>query len=191
MASETLYEKLNYTKAYRKTRQDVADWVIARPQYIGELLEYCFNIKEPVSYKAAWILEFVCIEKLELLYEHLDYFFANLPKVNRDQALRPLAKVCKMITEAYYKKKDEILLKVLKPEHKQVMTELCFDWLITNQKVACEVYAMDTLYYLGMEIDWIHSELKTIIETNIHQKSPGYKAHGKQILALIKKYRYN
>lgn len=191
MASETLYEKLNYAKAYRQTRLDIADWVLTRPQSINELLEYCFKTEDSISYKAAWILEFVCLEKLELLYEHLDYFFENLPKVKRDQALRPMAKICKMITKAYYKKKDKALLKVLKPEHKEIITELCFDWLITNKKVACEVYAMDTLYYLGTEIDWIHSELKTIIETNIHQKSPGYKAHGKQILALITKFRYN
>lgn len=190
MATESLFEKLNYAKAYRQTRLDAANWVLARPQTIRELLEYCFKTEDPISYKAAWILEFVCLEKLELLYEHLDYFFENLPIIYRDQALRPMAKICKMIATAYYIKKDQVLLKLLKPNHMETMTACCFDWLITDQRVACEAFAMDALYYLGTEIDWIHPELKTIIEANIHEKSAGYKSHGKKILTQITKFRY-
>jgi hypothetical protein len=124
---------------------------------------------------------------MELLYPHLDYYFLNIPKVHRDQALRPLAKICEKLCTAYYKNNDLQLKSVLKPSHKETMIECCFDWLITNQKVACEVYAMQSLYFLGTEQDWIHPELKTIIESNIHQKSAGYKSKGKYILKLIQK----
>ena len=65
------------------------------------------------------------------------------------------------------------------------MAECCFDWLISDQKVACQVRAMTSLYYLGTEFNWIHPELKTIIEQNIHQGSAGYKARGKKIIQLI------
>ncbi len=83
-----------------------------------------------------------------------------------------------------------LLKKVLKDSHRKIMTSCCFDWLITNQRVACEVYAMSALYYLGTEYDWVHTELKTIIETNVHQRSAGYKARGEKVLAQITKFRH-
>ncbi|MCH2488840.1 MAG: adenylosuccinate lyase [Flavobacteriales bacterium] len=185
MASETLLEKLQYTKAYRKTRLDVAHWVLDHPETFSELLNYCYKTEADISYKATWILEFVCAEKLDLLYPYLDKFFENLPKISRDQALRPLAKICEMMAVHYYKEKDEEILKQLTKEHKQTMVSCCFDWLITDQKVACKVYAMQCLYYLGTEFGWIHPELKAIINENIHSGSPAYRARGRFILKKL------
>ena len=190
MTSEALIEKLNYTNARRDSRLRVASWVLGKPEVFPELLELCFHTKDDISYKATWILEFVCLERFELLYPHLGIYFNNLPKVHKDQALRPLAKICELLAVQYYKAKNPTLNKHLKESYKQSMIECCFDWLITNQRVACEVYAMSTLYYLGTEFDWIHGELRTIIEANIHERSAGYKARGKKVLAQISKFRF-
>ena len=190
MTSEALFEKLNYTSARRDSRSQVANWVLSRPEVFPELLDLCFHTKDDISYKATWILEFVCLERLELLYPYMDVYFENLPKVYKDQAVRPLAKICELLAVQYYKTKDPIVNKLLKEPYKQTMIECCFDWLITNQRVACEVYAMSALYHLGTEFDWIHSDLKTIIEANIHERSAGYKARGKKVLAQIAKFRY-
>jgi len=94
-----------------------------------------------------------------------------------------------MITVAYYKNKGSEIVSVLKQTHKETMITCCFDCLMTKQKVACEVYPMSALYDLGTEINWIHPELKTIIEANIHQKSPAYNARGKHILEQITKFK--
>jgi hypothetical protein len=67
------------------------------------------------------------------------------------------------------------------------MTECCFDWLISKQKVACKVFGMTALFYLGTEFDWIHPELKAIISENIHENSPAYRARGKHVLKKISK----
>jgi hypothetical protein len=45
---------------------------------------------------------------------------------------------------------------------------------------------MTCLYYRGTEIEWIHPELKQVIEERIHQGSAGYKNRGSKILDLIK-----
>ena len=190
MISETLTEKLKYTNAHRHVRLDVARWVLDRPSSMPYLLEHCFNIDNDISHKATWILEFVCLEKLENIYPFLDDFFENLPKAYKHQAVRPLAKICELLAKKYYKDKDSKLTKLLKSDHREIMTTCCFDWLISNQRVACEVYAMSTLYYLGTEIEWIHSELKTNIESNIMESTAGYKSRGKQVLRLIEKFRY-
>lgn len=190
MASETLFEKLNYTSARRKSRLNISNWVLSKPEVIPELLEYCFHIKEDISYKACWTLEFVCLEKVELLFPYLDFYFENLPKVYKDQALRPLAKICELLAVQYYKVNNTELIKILKDSNRKIMTSCCFDWLITNQRVACEVYAMSALYYLGTETDWVHSELKTILEANMHQRSAAYKSRAKKVLAQIANFRY-
>ena len=187
MATETLLEKLNYNQAYRQTRLEAAQWVMNHPETFPKLIDYCFQIHTELSYRATWVLEFVCAEQLELLHPHLDQYFEKLPNVYQDQALRPLAKICEMIAVSYYKRKEPQLLTVLSEAHKKVMTTCCFDWLISNQKVACKVFAMTTLFYLGTEFEWIHPELKAVISENIHENSPAYRARGKDVLKKISK----
>ncbi len=180
-----LYDVLNFANAARSNRLKAAHWVLDHPETIEELLHFCFKNDKEISHKANWVLEFVCLKKLELLFPFLDYFFENLSSVKEDSSVRPLSHICELLAIAYYKDKDAVLLNYFSEKHKELMIENCFDWLITNQKVACEVRAMTCLYYLGTEKDWIHPELKTIINQNIHTSSAGYKARGKKILTKI------
>jgi hypothetical protein len=185
MSSEILLEKLNYKRAYRKTRLEVAAWVLDHPETFPVLLDACFSSENELAYKATWILEFVCKENLSLLYPHFEEFFKQIPTVESDQALRPLAKICEMIALSCYKEKDPKLKSVFTANHRKAMIECCFDWLITDQKVACKVFAMHALYYLGTEFKWIHPELQLIISENIHHGSPAYKARGRFVLSKI------
>jgi hypothetical protein len=187
--SEILAKKLTYTRAYRSTRLEVTHWVINHPETLPELLNYCLKNKDEISYRAAWVLEFVCLERLDLLIPYLEQFFNILPKIERDQAIRPFSKMCMIFATHYYKKKDVVIIKALNNTYKNTMLECCLDWLITDQKVAAEAYAMETLYLLGTEIDWIHSELKIIIEQHINTKTAAYKARGKITIDKIKKYQ--
>lgn len=183
--SEILIEKLHHTKAYRQTRLDVANWVIDHPETFNSLLTHCLKDPTEIAYKAAWVLEFVCAKQLRLLLPHLDLYFKNLPEIKRHQSLRPLAKICEMLTIGYYIQKDTQVRYAFKTKHRNAMIECCFDWLLTDQKVACQVYAMESLYYLGLEFEWIHPELKVILEKDIHQRSAAYKIRGKLILKKL------
>jgi hypothetical protein len=180
-----LENQLNYINAARIHRLKAANWVLIHPETFEELLHFCFKNDIDVSHKANWVLEFVCLQKLELLFPYLDYFFENLSSVKVDSSVRPLSHICELLSIQYYKKSNPELIEVFSEKHKELMIENCFDWLITNQKVACEVRAMTCLFYLGTEKDWIHPELKTIINQNIHMSSPGYKARGEKILKKI------
>lgn len=185
MNSEILFEKLQYTKAYRQSRMDVADWVLANPNTIPDLLAYCFGSMDELAYRATWVLEFVCSKRLDLLSRYFATFFDALPAVNLDQSVRPLAKICEMLAVAYYKTQDPIIFGTLTTDFRNKMTDCCFDWLITNQKLACKVYTISTLYYLGTEFSWIHIELKSIVSRHMHSSSAAYKARGKYILKRI------
>lgn len=189
MGSSALYQQINYAKAYRASRLQAANWVLAHPETIPELLDYCFEESQnDLAHKAAWVLEFVALEELSLLYPYLDAFFGNLDKVKKNQSLRPLAHICELLSIVRYKDKNAALSEAFTELHKSQMIECCFDWLITEQKVACQVRAMTSLYYLGTEFSWIHLELAQLINDNIHRGSAAYKARGKNTLKKIKRY---
>ncbi|WP_432410278.1 adenylosuccinate lyase [Rasiella sp. SM2506] len=184
MKSE-LFQHISYKKAYRTNRLNAANWVLENPETLEELLEYCFHEDNKLATKATWVLEFVCRKNLALIFPFLDYIFGKLPTAKSDGQLRSFGLICELLTIGYYKQNKETLKKALSSKHKEVMTECCFDWMLTNQKVACQARAMTTLYLLGTETDWIHPELAIIIQQNLLQGSAGYISRGQKTLESI------
>ncbi|NND88617.1 MAG: adenylosuccinate lyase, partial [Flavobacteriaceae bacterium] len=146
---------------------------------------YCFHDDQTLATKATWVFEFVCRKNLSLIYPYLDHIFKHLPEVKADGALRSMGLMCELITIAYYKEKDQALKEQFTSTHKDIMIEQCFDWLITQQKVACQVRAMTSLFYLGTEREWIHDELRQLLDRGIPTGSPGYQARAKTVLKQI------
>src|SRR5690606_29436303 len=134
-----------------------------------------------------WIIEMMCIENLSLLYPHLDLFLSISSKVYKNQAVRPLAKVCELITENYYSKNSHPIQKIVTLKQREQLTEICFDWLISSQKVAAKAYAMQCLYFLGKDFDWIHPELRIYIKKEFPAQLPAFKARAKNVLRLLDK----
>jgi hypothetical protein len=176
------YEKLNYVSGFREKRQILADEVLLNPSLLIELVPLCFLISDTNSPKACWILELFCYQKLEDLNPYLDYFCSNIKLLISESAIRPMAKVCQLVVISHFKKKEIQLT-----EHQlQAITEACFDWLITDTKVASKCYAIRTLYLLGSQFDWIHLELKVILEKDYANHSAAYRAVSREILKKIK-----
>ncbi|NND62225.1 MAG: adenylosuccinate lyase [Flavobacteriaceae bacterium] len=187
--NQVLYDKLNYKKAYRDHRRAPALWVLDHPEYMKDLIGFCFDGDKEISTKAIWSLEFVCRERLSELYPFLNELVNYLPKAQNDGQKRTLSYLCELLCVAHYKKKDDKLEGVFTQVHKEKMTEACFDWLINQEKVACEVRAMTALYYLGEEFDWIHTELAQILKRKMHSASAGYKSRARHMLELMEKLR--
>ncbi len=188
MNKSYLLNELNAIKnAMRIYRQQVAHLVIDNKTLFYPLLEVTFNTSDKISIKAAWVLELVCESNIDLLAPHLSYFCNNLNKVSFDSAVRPVSKINLFIAKAYFQNTSTAINKYLKDEHIRLIIETGFDWLITNQKVATKVYAMEMLFYLGYYKSWVHPELKLIIEQNMAFETCGYQARGKKILHKINK----
>lgn len=188
MNKEFLILQLNHIEnAKRVNRLRVANLVIKNKELFPYLLELVFEIENKTSVKAAWVLEFVCAERLNWLAPHLNYFTENIGKVKFDSAVRPVSKICEFLAKAYTSENNWVIKTELKKNHIKKMIEVGFDWLIGKQKVAVKVYAMEMLFLLGKNIDWVRQELRLIIELNITKESAAYKARGKKILGLINK----
>ncbi|WP_411894490.1 adenylosuccinate lyase [Winogradskyella sp. A2] len=185
MTKDQLYNELNYVNATRECRAKYANIVLADSELVNPLIEILFMVNDKISTRAAWILEFACKENINLILPHLNYFVANLSKLQLDSAIRPCAKIIEIIIELNYKKHDPRILKYLNTEHKEQIIAVSFDWMINDEKVAVKAYSMATLYYLGTEFDWIHEELKLILQRDYSHQSSGFKARAKYVLKML------
>jgi hypothetical protein len=164
--------------AHRKSRDDVKDLVFENPIYLQDLVDLSFNIINKNHYKACWILELVCQEKISLFIPYIDAFCETISKYTSDQAIRSISKICMFLS------KEKVVL--LTEIQQQKIIETCFDWLIQDRKVATKAYAIRTLFSFGKRQHWIYPELKIILTQDYAMHSPAYKAVAKEIIKKIK-----
>ncbi len=171
----------------REKRAQLANLIVSNPKLLPDLLEICALVDEEVSCRAAWGLEYMCKTNINEILPYLDQLLTIMPKVYKHPAVRPMAKIVELLMILYYQKKDAVIQQSVTHLHREKITEIGFDWLITDQKVAVKAYTMTSLYLLGTEFDWIHAELKTLLENNYSTGSAAYKARSRMILKKLNK----
>lgn len=186
MTTEALYQELKYVNHSKEKRLHYAKLVIDNPSLIPKLLDILFTVNDKISPRAAWVFEFMCAENLNKIIPYLDRFTENINEVHIDSAVRPVAKVCEYLVKAFYSKHDNAIKKALSLKHREKIIESCFDWLINDEKIAPKAYAMSSLFLLGSDYHWIHSELVLILERDYQMQSSGFKARARHILKKIK-----
>lgn len=149
-------------------------------------MDIAFDVDDPISNRACWVIEFTAKENLAFLFPYLNYFTQNLNRVHLDSSVRPLAKICEFLIKAYFSKNDPEVRKVLTENYLERITTACFDWLIGDHKVAAKAYSMTSLLLLGRKFSWIHPELKMVLEQNYASGSAAYKARARHTLAKLK-----
>lgn len=185
MTRDELYESLNYVNHSRQKRQEMAQLVLNNPDLVSPLLQIAFTTDDSISSRACWVLEFTAKEKLSYIFPHLDMFTQRIKEVHLDSSVRPIAKICEYLTIDYFSKTKNEIQVILKEEHLERMATACFDWLIGDHKVAAKAYSMTSLLLLGKKFDWIHPELKLVLQQNYASGSAAYKARARMTLAKI------
>lgn len=189
MNKEQLFEALDYVNASRERRAEMSSLVLNNLHLMEPLLEIIFQDTDPISSKAAWVVEFVVKEDLGYLFPYIDFFTASVGALKLDSSIRPMAKICELLIEGYFKKKKNDTQEALKEKNLEEITTACFDWLIGDHKVATKAYSMTALLLLGRKFDWIHPELKMVLEQNYSSGSAAYKARARMTLEKINKSR--
>lgn len=185
MNKEQLYQALDYVNHSREKRKEMAQLVSDNSNLVLPLLEIAFDDKDAISSKACWVIEFTTKESLSSIFPYLDLFTSNIELLKRDSSVRPMAKVCEYLITSYFQKTKTDAQDQLKKEHLEKIASACFDWLIGNHKVAAQAYSMTCLLLLGRKFDWIHPELKMVLEQNYNTGSAAYKARARMTLAKI------
>ena len=159
------------------------------PKLVPKLLSILFKVDDKISPRAAWVFEFMCNNDINTIVPHLDMFTKNMHKVHLDSAVRPVAKICELITIAYTNKEDNNIKTVLTETHKERIIENCFDCMINDEKVAPKAYSMSVLFLLGKDYDWVYPELARILEDDFSKQTAAFKARARHILKRIKKHQ--
>lgn len=186
MTQEELYRSLDYVDHSRQKRAEMSALIFDTPELLESLLNIAFAVDNPISKRACWVLEFTAKEKLFYIFPYLDGFTQNLKKLHFDSSVRPMAKICEYLIKAYFSKTPNGSQKALTDIHLEKMIAACFDWLIGKHKVASKAYSMTCLLLLGKKFDWIHPELKMVLEQNYAAGSAAYKARARMTLSEIK-----
>ena len=179
---ENFYEAIASSTAHRPIRDRLSGEAMADPDCFSVLIETALNPSDKYHYKACWILELVLEVKIDWLKDYLSVFCDVLSAYRHDGAVRSVSKICLFAVQRDLKSYDGFLSST----QRQQVTEACFDWLISNTKVASKAYAMRTLYLLGKENHWIHAELKHILPQGFPLHSPAYQSAAKEILKKIR-----
>ncbi|MBD0833153.1 adenylosuccinate lyase [Aestuariibaculum sediminum] len=189
MTNDEFFNELTNMSGARENRLKYAEMVLKDMTLFPKLLDISLLTNSETSSRALWVLEFVCLENLNAVIPFLEVFTNNLKNIHLESSIRPTAKICALITEAYTSKETNEFKKVLTTKHKEHIIESCFDWLINDHKVASKVHAMQSLFFLGLETSWIHPELIQILKRDFHHQSAAFKSRSRHILNKIKKHK--
>lgn len=186
MTKKELRKSLDYTNHSRQKRQEMASMIMANPDLMQPLMEIAFDVTKPISCKACWVMEYTVKNNQSYLLPYINNFTDKINTVKLDSSVRPIAKIYEFLIKAYFSKNINETKSVLKEIHLEQITTACFDWLIGEHKVAAKAYSITSLLLLGQKYEWIHPELKMVLEKNYPEGSASYKARARMTLAKLK-----
>lgn len=177
-------DKVNHSMA---SRAKAVALVVNHIEILPELIEKAFS-EDKNHFKYCWWLEFLNRQHIEVLCPFIKSILSGANNLTNDSAIRPIAKIIENFTLNYYSKQpNEVVQLMMRPLVKEKMVELGFQWLIDDTiKVAPRMYSMNSLLQLGKDIDWVHAELRLVIEQNYTLESAAYKARGRMVLKKLK-----
>jgi hypothetical protein len=178
-----LVSKIDQSTAHRKSREQLSNYIIRNLGILTEFVEIAFDTSNKNHVKTFWSLELVCQKKLKLFVPYLDLFCEVLPKLKDDSSIRPATKICFFLSKSNHRKNGISITQ----EQEHLLIEALLDRLIQNEKVAAKVYSMKALFVLGKKYNWVHDELKNIIEQDYANHSAAYQAATRNLLKKLNK----
>ena len=178
-------EKVNHSKA---SRAEAVSLAVNNLEVLPELIERAFSTDKN-HFKYCWWLEFLNRQHIEVLCPFITSILSGAIHLTNDSAIRPMAKIIENFALDYYSKQPNMIVQqMMTPSVREKMVELGFQWLIDDTiKVAPRAYSMTSLFHLGKDIDWVHIELRLVVEQNYASESAAYKARARMILKKLKK----
>jgi hypothetical protein len=152
----------------------IADIVSKKPELVADLWEIYLALEEPVSRKAAWIIDTASENKPEWVVPFLPALVARLPDFNHDGLKRH---GLRMISRLPFPTGTE-----------GELMEIAFKWLISSmESVAVKMYCMQILYRLSANEPDILQELYDTIEFQLTDGTPGFRSIGRKLMNQIDK----
>lgn len=154
------------------------DLFIAEVGESGEKFEVLLKLtlfeKDPLAWRAAWILDGSDEQHPGLALPFLSQIIQNLPQLESKGALRSLLRLlCRFD---------------IKEEDQGLLIDLCFGYMVSElYPVAVKVHAMQIIYNHTLIYPELKEELITVIEDQVDNNSVGFMSRGRRIIRQLKK----
>ncbi|MBO0322450.1 hypothetical protein J0X14_09085 [Muricauda sp. CAU 1633] len=182
MTEQQLHTALHSGRLSKADVNHLVDELILQPKLVGALLKEILVEEQEGTFNASWTFRHLVEKKLDYLLPFFDNFTEMLGHLKSEATIRAMACVCEMVCAAYFKKKDPAFQKNVTDEQLEKIMTACFDWLISEMNMAPKVFSMTSLYYLGLKFDWVHPELRQVLEDTYGSGTTGYKNRAKKTL---------
>lgn len=148
--------------------------VIGTEGQFAALLELSLADKDPVAWRAAWILDGADELKPGLAGEYLEKIIGALPNMESKGTLRSLLRM---------------LCRYDIPEESQgLLIDLCFGYLSSELiPVAVKAHAMQILYQHVLIYPELKEELVTILKDQIDNNSVGFLSRARRLIKQMEK----
>lgn len=178
MTREESLRDLLLIETSRRNTDLVADIVVKRPELFAELMELYLANEEPVSRRAAWVMDIATEHSPELVLPYLDRIVENLDRFLHDGLKRESLKV--------------LSRSPLPEKESGTLMNLCFEWLVApKESVAVKMYAMEILYRMSESEPALKRELADSIEWRMQEETPGFRSKGRKLLVLLNRELQN
>ena len=150
----------------------VAKMVFENPPLFSELWKIFMLNEEPVSRRAAWVVDVVTEKHPDWITSLVEELVDRIPSFCHDGMKRHSL---------------HILLRSPLPENKLgEITGFCFEWLMKpGEAVATKMYSMEILYLISELEPDLKPELADSIRMQMIEGSPGIKCCSKRILEKL------
>ena len=172
-------DKVALISARLEERKALGNEILKNPECVSYSLELIKQQDSLLATNASYGLDIELRKRIELLQPDLSLFLEVLDLNKIETVSRILAKICELLTAASIKKKTI----VLNASEQQQIIARCFDWLITNEKVAVKVFAMQSIYNLKDTKPWIQDELKAQLTLQYDSSTAAFKSRASKLLA--------
>ncbi len=175
MGETRSFEDLLMVEMSRRNADLVADLIFQKPVLVEELFLVFLRNEEPVSRRAAWVLDIVTEKHPALIGSHPDQIIGMLPVFTHDGLKRHSLH---MLSRSPLPSGDKL----------GALITICFDWLVSpKEAVAAKVYCMELLYRISQIEPDLKKELADSVEWRMHEETPGFKSKGQKLLQRLYK----
>jgi len=143
-------------------------------EHFSSLLGLALNEKDPLAWRAAWILDGVAELHPELAVPHISRIIQKLPELESSGTIRCILRLLS---------RHDI------PEEDQgILIDLSFSYMVSELfPVAVKVHAMQIIYNHVLIYPELKEELVTVIQDQVDNNSVGFKSRGMRIIKQLDK----
>lgn len=152
----------------------VVEQVCRTPDQFRLLLEWSLHEKDPLAWRAAWIMDSCDEQQPGLARPFVGPIIRKLPGITSTGVIRSLLR---MLCRQEIGEDDQGLL-----------IDLCFGYMVSElYPVAVKVHAMQIIYHHVLIYPELKDELATVIRDQIDNNSVGFLSRGRRILGQLEK----